>query len=90
MAFIILNNGQRKTIPAEQAEQIWLVLNNELEPSPEQFKFCSTVKDVYLNWHNESTPASYRAKHPRPLEPEITSLLVRTINDRFKTRKDLN
>jgi len=90
MAFIILTNGQRKTIPAEKAEQIWLVLNNEIEPSEEQVRFCSTVKDVYLNWRNESTPVSYLASHKKLYDSEVNNLHVMTNTDIFANRKDLN
>jgi len=90
MAFIILNNGQGKVISAEKAEQIWLVLNNEFEPSPEQLRFCSTVKGVYLNWKNKSTPASYVAHYKKLYGSEVDNLHVRTNTDIFANRKDLN
>lgn len=50
MAYIIFNNNTTATIPAEKANEMWLVLNGYKEGTEEQQEFCTRVKSIHLNW----------------------------------------
>lgn len=57
MALLILDNGSKQVISAEQGRTIWGVLSGKIKPTPEQEKYCLKVKKVFLNWRN--APDSY-------------------------------
>lgn len=60
MAYLALDNGQKRSIPRDEALKIWGVLNGGVDPTPEQEKFCSHIKDIWLNWRK--APDSYIAQ----------------------------
>lgn len=62
------------TVSAEKAEHIWEVLRGAIEPENEaQADFIATIKNVYLNSHNPTTPQSYLDKHPIEQEKKYKS-----------------
>lgn len=63
MAYLTLIDGGAKTVPAEEGEAIWRILNNQQEPTKKQGMLCTNIKHVYLDWRNESTPDDYIRKH---------------------------
>lgn len=71
MAHVLLVNGSSASIPHEKAKVIWEVLQGNIEPTPEQEKFCNNVKAIYLNWLNEDTPLSYIQANSRRIKLDI-------------------
>jgi hypothetical protein len=63
MALIRLNNGREVAVPAEKANAVWEVLNGDKPGTDEQQRYCMTVRRVWLNWRNPSTPYSYLQTH---------------------------
>lgn len=61
MAIVKLNNNQTVTLSREKAEDIWAVLNGDIEGTKEQQEFCSKIKKIYLNRHH--APQSYLDKY---------------------------
>lgn len=56
-------DGTSRTLPADKANAVWLVLNGEVEPLNElQEQFCLGVKRIYLN--RSTAPDSYLQKFP--------------------------
>jgi hypothetical protein len=60
MAIIHFHDGKQQSVKPEVGAAIWLVLTGEQEPTPDQEKFASRVKNVCLNWRN--APDSYIKK----------------------------
>lgn len=61
MAYVKLTDGTGKYLPADKALLIWQVLNNEVEATDEQRKFCMKIDKVYLNRHK--APQNYIEAH---------------------------
>lgn len=66
MAFIRFTNGRAMSVSAEQGAAIWRILNDEVQGTPEQQRFCSLIRRIYLNPKN--APASYLERYPAPGE----------------------
>lgn len=61
MAIIHRTDGKHEVVDPEIGAAIWKVLNGEIEPSPEQAKYCETVEKIDLNWRK--APDSYIKAH---------------------------
>lgn len=69
MAFVRFIDGTEKTIKLEQAKKLWSVLNNEVEPTPEQQAFCDRVKHLYISWRK--APDSYLYANKQYIAPMV-------------------
>lgn len=50
MAHLVMNNGDKKTVPREVGESLWKGLQNPETLDKDQLKYLERVKGIYLNW----------------------------------------
>ncbi len=61
MAIILLTNGKRHIVSAEQGVAIWRILNDERQPRNQtEADFCLKIDRLFLS--RQSAPASYLEK----------------------------
>lgn len=90
MAVIVFKDRHIRVVSPYQGKKIWQILNGEVQPNPNEARYCRMIQHVYLNRANPETPKSYLNAHKHLLRDE-RPVVVREPEkwQPFETRKDL-
>lgn len=78
VAVIRHNDGRDEIVSPEVAAEVWLILNNEVEPTEEQDGYCSTINRVFLNWRN--APDTYIQRHMSEVRKKVIQEWMRNLD----------
>ena len=80
MSHIIFRNGSKLNVPASKGNAVYDNFRYPENCTDEQIAFLQTIKAIYLNPHNESTPSSYIEDNWALIKPMVLAEWTVSLN----------